>query len=89
MRRLALAFGLLLCAAPVLAQEAAQGAEPEFRTLKGHGGPVMAIAVAPSGQVATGSFDNSVGVWSAIAPRNKSITASRPSNTSGSPPDAR
>ena len=69
MSRLALALGLMLCAAPVIAQDAAQGAEPEFRSLKGHGGPVMAIAVAPSGQVATGSFDNSVGLWDETTPR--------------------
>lgn len=35
----------------------------EFATLKGHGGPVMAIAVAPDGAVATASFDNAVGLW--------------------------
>ncbi len=35
----------------------------EFFTLKGHGGPVMDIAVAPSGQIATASFDNSIGIW--------------------------
>lgn len=35
----------------------------DFTTLKGHGGPIMGLAVSPSGQVATASFDNSVGVW--------------------------
>lgn len=35
----------------------------EFTTLKGHGGPVMALAVSPEGQVASASFDNSVGLW--------------------------
>ncbi len=40
----------------------------EFTTLKGHGGPIMGIAVAPDGTVATASFDNSVGVWTARAP---------------------
>lgn len=35
----------------------------DFFTLKGHGGPVMGIAVSPSGQIATASFDNSVGLW--------------------------
>ncbi|MGH1412557.1 MAG: c-type cytochrome [Pelagimonas sp.] len=35
----------------------------EFTTLKGHGGPIMDIAVAPDGTVVTASFDNSVGVW--------------------------
>ncbi|ANT63307.1 cytochrome C (plasmid) [Salipiger sp. CCB-MM3] len=60
MGRLAFAFVLTLCAAPL----AAQGESvPEFSTLKGHGGPIMAIAVSPEGQLATGSFDNSVGLW--------------------------
>jgi len=45
----------LLLAAPVAAQE--------FFTLKGHGGPIMDIAVSPAGQIATASFDNSVGLW--------------------------
>jgi cytochrome c len=41
----------------------------EFFTLKGHGGPVMDIAVsARSGQVATASFDNSVGLWKTQKP---------------------
>lgn len=35
----------------------------DFYTLKGHGGPIMGIAVAPSGMVATASFDNAVGYW--------------------------
>lgn len=39
-----------------------------FFTLKGHGGPVMGLAVAPDGRVATASFDNSVGVWTAGTP---------------------
>ena len=45
----------MLCATPVAAQD--------FFTLKGHGGPIMDIAVSPSGQIATASFDNAVGVW--------------------------
>ncbi|SDG98515.1 c-type cytochrome [Alloyangia pacifica] len=61
MGRLAVILSLMLCAAPVAAQE--------FATLKGHGGPIMGIAVAPSGQVATGSFDNSVGLWDGGMPR--------------------
>ncbi|WP_172327372.1 c-type cytochrome [Mangrovicoccus sp. HB161399] len=61
MGRRALLCALALCAAPAAAQD--------FATLKGHGGPVMAIAVSPAGQVATGSFDNSVGLWSGGAPR--------------------
>ncbi|WP_170374914.1 c-type cytochrome [Ruegeria atlantica] len=36
----------------------------EFYTLKGHGGPIMGIATAPDGRIATASFDNSVGLWS-------------------------
>lgn len=49
-----------LLASPLAAQE--------FYTLKGHGGPIMGITVSPSGQVATASFDNSVGVWTGQAP---------------------
>lgn len=41
----------------------------DFYTLKGHGGPIMGIAVAPSGAVATASFDNAVGVWQDGQPR--------------------
>jgi len=42
----------------------------EFQTLKGHGGPVMGIDVSPvTGQVATASFDNSVGLWTGRTPR--------------------
>ncbi|MBV6635101.1 MAG: c-type cytochrome [Mameliella sp.] len=43
------------------------GAE-EFTTLKGHGGPVMALAISPGGEVTSASFDNSVGLWSGRAP---------------------
>ncbi|MEL6585596.1 MAG: c-type cytochrome [Pseudomonadota bacterium] len=39
-----------------------------FTTYKGHGGPIMALAVSPSGQLASASFDNSVGLWSDGAP---------------------
>ncbi|MCY4336558.1 MAG: c-type cytochrome [Litoreibacter sp.] len=35
----------------------------EFTTLKGHGGPIMGLAVSPEGQVASASFDNSLGLW--------------------------
>ncbi len=56
MRALALSLGLI-CAAGL-------GAAQEFTTLKGHGGPIMDITVHPeTGQVATASFDNSVGLW--------------------------
>ncbi|WP_353475638.1 c-type cytochrome (plasmid) [Salipiger sp. H15] len=61
MGRLAFMLSLMLCAAPLAAQD--------FATLKGHGGPIMGIAVSPSGQVATGSFDNSVGLWENGMPR--------------------
>lgn len=39
------------------------GASEEFTTLKGHGGPIMGLAVDPDGRVASASFDNSVGLW--------------------------
>ncbi|MDA8586020.1 c-type cytochrome [Rhodobacteraceae bacterium] len=51
---------LALFSAPVAAQD--------FFTLKGHGGPIMDIAVSPSGQIATASFDNAVGVWEGREP---------------------
>ena len=36
----------------------------DFRTLAGHGGPVMSAEIGPDGEYAlTGSFDNSVGYW--------------------------
>ena len=38
--------------------------------LEGHGGPVMDIAVAPTnGWIATASFDNALGLWTATSPR--------------------
>ncbi|NOD29841.1 c-type cytochrome [Ruegeria atlantica] len=40
----------------------------EFFTLKGHGGPIMGIATAPDGRIATASFDNSVGLWADRTP---------------------
>ena len=44
-------------------------ASQQFTTLKGHGGPVMGIAVNhATGQVATASFDNSVGLWQGRTP---------------------
>jgi cytochrome c len=48
---------------------AAPGQAQEFTTLKGHGGPIMDIAVDAAGQVATASFDNSVGLWTGRAPQ--------------------
>ena len=35
----------------------------------GHGGPVMDVAAAPDGAIATASFDNSVGFWRGGEPR--------------------
>lgn len=53
---------LILAAAPVASQQ--------FTTLKGHGGPIMDIAVSEeTGRVATASFDNSVGVWESRSPK--------------------
>ncbi len=40
----------------------------EFRYLAGHGGPVMDLAMGPSGRLASASFDNSVGLWSMDRP---------------------
>jgi len=57
--RVALILALTL-AAPALAQD--------FFTLKGHGGPIMDIAVSPDGQIATASFDNAVGLWDGTTP---------------------
>ena len=51
----ALILAACLAAAPASAQD--------FTTLKGHGGPVMGIAVDTGGRVATASFDNSIGLW--------------------------
>ncbi|MDJ0821351.1 MAG: c-type cytochrome [Paracoccaceae bacterium] len=55
--------------AVLLSCAAFQTAAQEFTTLKGHGGPIMGIAVSPSGQVATASFDNSVGLWAGRDPQ--------------------
>lgn len=59
MRGLLIAL-MLTCAAPLAAQD--------FTTLKGHGGPIMGLAVSPKGQVASASFDNSVGLWTDRSP---------------------
>ncbi|SLN20729.1 Cytochrome c2 [Roseovarius albus] len=54
-------LGVLLSATMAFAQD--------FNTLKGHGGPVMDIAIHPeTGRVATASFDNSVGFWDGREP---------------------
>lgn len=60
MRRLA----WLLALAVVPFAAAAQ----EFTTLKGHGGPIMGLAVSPDGQVTSASFDNSLGLWTGREP---------------------
>jgi len=65
MRALAIALwclGLAAMTPPLAAQD--------FTTLKGHGGPIMGLAVNDqTGQVASASFDNSVGLWQGRAPR--------------------
>lgn len=43
-------------------------AAQDFFTLRGHGGPIMGIAVSPEGQIATASFDNAVGLWEGEQP---------------------
>lgn len=48
---------------------ASAGQAQEFTTLKGHGGPIMGVAISPEGQVATASFDNALGVWTGREPR--------------------
>ena len=58
--RMAFLLGLVLGGGMAVAQD--------FTTLKGHGGPIMGIAVSPEGRVATASFDNSVGLWEARVP---------------------
>jgi cytochrome c len=48
-------------AAAAMAGAASAG---DLRTLVGHGGPIMDVAVSPDGAAAlTASFDNSVGLW--------------------------
>lgn len=55
-------LAVMVIAQPLRAQD--------FTTLKGHGGPIMGVAVHPrNGQVATASFDNSVGLWQGRRPR--------------------
>ncbi|WP_415922339.1 c-type cytochrome [Tateyamaria sp. SN6-1] len=54
MRHLLSSFFLCL-ALPAAAQE--------FATHKGHGGPIMTLDVSPDGALASGSFDNAVGLW--------------------------
>ena len=57
-------LALLLCLLPLAAPA------QEFFTLKGHGGPIMDIAVEPSsGAILTASFDNAVGYWQGQTPQ--------------------
>ena len=57
-----LSLGLAAMTSPLAARD--------FTTLKGHGGPIMGIAVQQqTGQVASASFDNSVGLWQGRMPR--------------------
>jgi len=65
MRATILALGLTLLP---MAAAVADGGADGFYTLKGHGGPIMGIAVAPDGRVASASFDNSIGLWTDAAP---------------------
>ncbi|MGX1003029.1 cytochrome c [Roseovarius sp. MBR-38] len=48
---------------------AVPAAAQDFTTLKGHGGPVMGLAMLPGGAVISASFDNSVGLWQGRVPR--------------------
>ncbi len=57
------------CAALAALPARAETASAETVTLDGHGGPVMGIAVAEDGTVATASFDNAVGLWNGAEPR--------------------
>jgi cytochrome c len=60
--------GALVLAAGLALVWAGPTVAGEFFTLKGHGGPVKGIEVAPDGRILTASFDNSVGVWEDGAP---------------------
>lgn len=54
----------MLRLALILTLAATAASAADFRTLVGHGGPVMDAAVSPDGDHAlTASFDNSVGYW--------------------------
>ncbi len=59
--------GFVLGMSLLLSCPAAAG-EAEFVTLKGHGGPIMALAVDPEGRIASASFDNTVALWEAGSP---------------------
>src|SRR6056297_2025627 len=53
-----------LAAVLFLSMAALPGQAEEFTTLKGHGGPIMDLAISPEGQVTSASFDNALGLWS-------------------------
>lgn len=57
-----------LLASCALVAMASSGGAGEFFTLKGHGGPIMGIAVSETDRIATVSFDNAVGLWSDLSP---------------------
>ena len=61
MRHAVVIFALLAMMTPATAQE--------FKTFKGHGGPIMGLDVGATGQLASASFDNSVGLWTEDTPR--------------------
>jgi cytochrome c len=61
MMRIGLFLAMALAALPARAED--------FTTLKGHGGPIMALAVSPDGAVTSASFDNSLGLWSGRVPQ--------------------
>ena len=55
---------MLLARVAVLLALAGPAPAETFRSFKGHGGPVMSVAVSADGtQLLTASFDNAAGVW--------------------------
>ena len=54
-------------------------AEEEFLSLKGHGGPIMALAVEPggAGRLASASFDNAAAFWAGGGPDGWIVTTRR------------
>jgi cytochrome c len=55
-------YACLLCCTPMLVLS------QDFTTFKGHGGPIMGLAMDAEGELASASFDNSVGRWSGQNP---------------------
>ena len=62
-RWLAALLGLTLSLGVAAAQE------QDFTTLKGHGGPIMALGVTPEDRVVSASFDNALGHWDGQTPQ--------------------